>query len=270
MPEATATMDVRNAGEASVIDIRGDVTAGSEDVLMAAYDDAGEVSAIVLNFTELAYMNSGGIGLLVTLLVRANRQGQRLLAFGLSDHYRQIFELTRLDEAVGIHDTEADALAAGRREDLMSEVDEKAAARDATNWAKSVSRLERGRRAGGRGQHQRRRASGSRARSRASGRCGRRPTRSRLPAEQRDADRPDRHLEAALPGVLAGGQHVLRAADRDRPRRGRAAEHDAAGQDEALDGRDGPLRRRGVLHADDAGGAHVRRLDHLQRDRARR
>ena len=58
----------------------------------------------MLNFTGLDYMNSGGIGLLVTLLVRAQRQRQRVLAFGLSDHYRQIFELTRLDEAVGIHD----------------------------------------------------------------------------------------------------------------------------------------------------------------------
>ena len=112
MAEATATMDVRKLGSASVIDIRGDVTAGSEDVLMGAYDEAGDARAIVLNFTELSYMNSGGIGLLVTLLVRANRRSQDLLAFGLSEHYRQIFELTRLDEAVGIHDTEEDALAA--------------------------------------------------------------------------------------------------------------------------------------------------------------
>ena len=66
----------------------------------------------MLNFTDLSYMNSGGIGLLVTLLVRANRRSQRLMAFGLSDHYRQIFELTRLDEAVGIHDTEQAALGA--------------------------------------------------------------------------------------------------------------------------------------------------------------
>jgi anti-sigma B factor antagonist len=112
MPEATAIMEVRRHGSASVLDIRGDVTAASETVLMGAYDEAGDARAIVLNFTELAYMNSGGIGLLVTLLVRANRRSQRLLAFGLSDHYRQIFELTRLDEAVGIHDSEREALAA--------------------------------------------------------------------------------------------------------------------------------------------------------------
>ena len=48
--------------------------------------------------------------------MRANRHSQRLLAFGLSDHYTQIFELTRLDEAIGIHDTESEALAAAGAE----------------------------------------------------------------------------------------------------------------------------------------------------------
>ena len=57
-------------------------------------------------------MNSSGIGLLVTLLVRANRMHQQLLACGLSEHYRQIFDLTRLDEAIAIHEDEAAAIAA--------------------------------------------------------------------------------------------------------------------------------------------------------------
>ncbi len=115
MPEAVTTFDVREASEGTrVIGIKGDITAQSEDVLMDAYGRAsGEgVRSIVLDFTGLDYMNSGGIGLLVTLLVRAQRQGEQVLAFGLSEHYRQIFELTRLDEAVGIHESEDDALAA--------------------------------------------------------------------------------------------------------------------------------------------------------------
>ena len=37
---------------------------------------------------------------------------QRLLACGLNDHYRQILELTRLDEAISIYANEAEALAA--------------------------------------------------------------------------------------------------------------------------------------------------------------
>jgi anti-sigma B factor antagonist len=117
MPEAATTFDVRELSEAArAIDIKGDMTAQSEEVLMDAYHRASGdgVKAIVLNFNGLEYMNSGGIGLLVTLLVRAQRQGQQVLAYGLSDHYRQIFELTRLDEAVGIHDTEEDALADAR------------------------------------------------------------------------------------------------------------------------------------------------------------
>jgi anti-sigma B factor antagonist len=117
MPEAATTFDVREVSEtARAIDIEGDITAHSEDVLMDAYGRASGdgVKAIVLNFTALDYMNSGGIGLLVTLLVRAQRHHQQVLAYGLSDHYRQIFELTRLDEAVGIHESEAEALAAAR------------------------------------------------------------------------------------------------------------------------------------------------------------
>ena len=111
MTEATATFDVRRHGPASVVDIRGDVTAGVGGRADGGLRRGRRRPAIVLNFTGLSYMNSGGIGLLVTLLVRANRRAQQLLAYGLSDHYRQIFELTRLDEAVGIHDTEQAALA---------------------------------------------------------------------------------------------------------------------------------------------------------------
>ena len=115
MAEQASSFDVREASEATrVIDIEGDVTAQSDEALTAAYTRASEqgVRAIVLNFAGLDYMNSGGIGLLVTLLVRAQRQGQRVLAYGLSAHYREILELTRIDEAIGVHDNEDDALAA--------------------------------------------------------------------------------------------------------------------------------------------------------------
>jgi len=92
---------------------RASVTASSEKALADAYTRASGkfTRTIVLNFSGLEYMNSGGIGMLVTLLVRANRQRQRLVAYGLNDHYRQIFELTRLDEAIGIYDSEAEAFA---------------------------------------------------------------------------------------------------------------------------------------------------------------
>ena len=110
-----STFEVRRpTSGAAVIDIRGDVTPDAEPALMDAYAQATQdaPAAVVLNFSGLEYMNSGGIGLLVTLLVRAQRSHQQLLACGLSDHYRQILALTRLDEAIAVHDDEMSALGA--------------------------------------------------------------------------------------------------------------------------------------------------------------
>jgi anti-sigma B factor antagonist len=115
MPQAQVAMTVRDAGTGTkVIDIDGEITAFCESVMMDAYVEAAQpgVNSIVLDFEGLDYMNSGGIGLLVTMLIRAQRNGQTLSAFGLSDHYRQIFALTRLDEVIEIFDDEQSALTA--------------------------------------------------------------------------------------------------------------------------------------------------------------
>ena len=116
MTQGTLSLDVRRVGgTVAVLDIEGEITAFSEEALMEAYTTGAAedgTRAVILNFTGLEYMNSGGIGLLVTLLVRANRAKQKLLAYGLTEHYAQIFELTRLDEAIGIYDTEEAAVAA--------------------------------------------------------------------------------------------------------------------------------------------------------------
>lgn len=114
MPEAKVAMTVRAAVPgARIIDVNGEVTGFAEDALTAAFAQAseGDAKGVILNFEGLDYMNSGGIGLLVTVLIRANRAGQKLLAYGLNDHYREIFSLTRLDEAIAIFDDEQSAVA---------------------------------------------------------------------------------------------------------------------------------------------------------------
>lgn len=114
MAQSKATMNVRQTGDqTSIIDIQGEVTAAAENALMDAYTQASTSGArvIILNFSGLEYMNSSGIGLLVTLLIRMKRQGQRLLAIGLNEHYQHIFELTRLNEAIQTYPSEQEALA---------------------------------------------------------------------------------------------------------------------------------------------------------------
>ena len=115
MPEANVVMNVRHVSPTiSIINIQGDLSATAERILMDAYTQASTSTTrvIMLNFVGLAYMNSSGIGLLVTLLIRINRQKQQLICFGLNEHYRHIFALTRLSDVIKIYDTESDALVA--------------------------------------------------------------------------------------------------------------------------------------------------------------
>jgi anti-sigma B factor antagonist len=110
MTKPNVTLTVREIRpQVFALDIQGEINAFAEEPLMEAYQQATEKGAkeLLLNFAGLTYMNSSGIGLLVTLLIRAQRQKQRLSACGLSDHYRQIFELTRLNEAIACYENEA-------------------------------------------------------------------------------------------------------------------------------------------------------------------
>ena len=107
------TISVRNINaRVKAIDIGGELTSFAEDELTAAINQANvdEVVCVLLNFRELTYMNSSGIGLLVTTLIRLGRQDKSLVAVELSEHFRQIFELTKLNEAIHIYDTEDVAL----------------------------------------------------------------------------------------------------------------------------------------------------------------
>ncbi len=112
MNEPKVRVSVRSAGDGvNVIDIEGEITAASETALSEAHAEAAEgAGVVVLNFEGLDYMNSGGIGLLVTTLIRANRMGHKLVAYGLNEHYLQIFSLTKLDEAIEIHEDESSAV----------------------------------------------------------------------------------------------------------------------------------------------------------------
>ena len=118
MTQANIQIQVRKVSKAAsdgvyVFDITGEINAQAESALMDAYTQVNSAGTRfnILNFQNLQYMNSSGIGLLVTLLIRIQRQKQHLYVCALSDHYRQIFELTRLNEAIGIYASEAEALA---------------------------------------------------------------------------------------------------------------------------------------------------------------
>ena len=105
---------IRTSDRISIVDVKGELTVASEDALTEAYERASEQpsSAVVLSFSGLRRVNAGGVGLLMTLLIRANRERKRLLVYGLSESCSRIFELARLDDAIAVYTSERDALAA--------------------------------------------------------------------------------------------------------------------------------------------------------------
>jgi anti-anti-sigma factor len=103
---------VRERSGAAVIDLTGDIDGSAEAVLDGAYVQATRtgVGSVVLNFEGTEYINSTGIALIVGLLARAREDRLNVGAFGLSDHYREIFEITRLSDFMTITDDEAAAV----------------------------------------------------------------------------------------------------------------------------------------------------------------
>jgi anti-anti-sigma factor len=109
---------VRQRPGMSIIDLRGEIDGTAEAMLSAAYDRAiaQEAPVILLNFHNVGYMNSSGIALIVKLLIQAQRSGRRLAACGLSDHFADIFQITRLSDYISIRSKECAEATAGSLE----------------------------------------------------------------------------------------------------------------------------------------------------------
>lgn len=112
MPDGLSTT-VRSDGTVALIDLVGDIDGSADGPLIEAYEAASgpAVTRVVLNFGGVGYINSTGIAVIVQLLARARADRRDVHAFGLSDHYRQIFEITRLADFVTIRADEASAIA---------------------------------------------------------------------------------------------------------------------------------------------------------------
>lgn len=113
MAISQAQATVRNENGTALIDLSGDINATAEGTLNSAYAEASAAGdgPIVLNFSDVSYINSTGIALIVGILASARKAGRTIVAYGLSDHYREIFEITRLADFMKLYPDEQSALA---------------------------------------------------------------------------------------------------------------------------------------------------------------
>jgi anti-anti-sigma factor len=104
MATAELQAHVRDHDGSAAIELVGDVDGRAEAALESAYAQVESADAVLLDFSRVPYINSTGIALVVGLLARARKNGQTLSAAGLTRHYREIFEITRLSDFMTIVD----------------------------------------------------------------------------------------------------------------------------------------------------------------------
>ena len=105
-------INLEKQDDVTIFDVKGDVTAFSEPFFSEAYQKANEqdTSKILLKFYESAYINSGGIAVLIQLLAETKRNNQKIFITGLSGHFQKIFNMVGITKFARIYSTVEEAL----------------------------------------------------------------------------------------------------------------------------------------------------------------
>ncbi len=107
------SFSIERLGEVSVVEVDGELTVanrGELKELVLSRIEGGDRS-FVIDFERTGYIDSSGLGVLVSLSKRIRERGGQLRLAGLNGDLRTLFELTKLDTLFQLHDTRAAALA---------------------------------------------------------------------------------------------------------------------------------------------------------------
>ena len=112
-PPTTAALaaSVESTSQLGRIVLGGRLDRDGEQILSDAYAQAvaAGASEVEIDFGAVDYINSTGIALVVRLLADARRDGRAVRARGLTEHYREIFRITRLSDLMTIVEEGDDA-----------------------------------------------------------------------------------------------------------------------------------------------------------------
>ncbi len=101
-------------GDVACVDIRGNVTAASEPVLLETYAQIAEhdIRKILLRFNENASINGAGIAVLIQLLTESQAKGHTVVMTGMAENFHKVFEMVGVSKLAGIVPDEKEALKA--------------------------------------------------------------------------------------------------------------------------------------------------------------
>jgi len=110
MPGDEFRASVQSTEKRNVIGLVGTVNRSAKEQMEEAYAEASRSPGeILLDFTGVDYINSTGIAVIVGVLARARAENRQIGAYGLTDHYKEVFEITRLADFMHIYSDTAAA-----------------------------------------------------------------------------------------------------------------------------------------------------------------
>ena len=97
----------------TLFDIQGDITHSSEPFLNEAFQNGNRQKhhRVLLKIDKDAYINSGGISVLIQFLAKTHQNSQQVGITGVSAHFRKIFKMVGITKFADIYDSAENALA---------------------------------------------------------------------------------------------------------------------------------------------------------------
>ncbi len=111
---ARLNIDERQAGDITIFDLRGDVTFGEGNLVLrnAVRRALSEGKKnFLLDFSNVGYIDSSGIGELISGLIAVRREGGRLRLSNLTPRTRELLAICKLLTVFDVYKNEADAVA---------------------------------------------------------------------------------------------------------------------------------------------------------------
>lgn len=104
-------IESKNINDVKIISVFGKVgfenSAEFRDALM---EDLLEINDLILDFTNLTYLNSIGLGIIVKTYTKASSEGKKFTICGMNEDIRKLFSITKLDNLIEIKENLDDAL----------------------------------------------------------------------------------------------------------------------------------------------------------------
>ena len=99
------------SGQITILRFSGDISSTSHDALLGTYETVSKSQPVLLDFSKVDYINSSGIALVIQMLMEANKNGQKIAAFGLTPHFQKVFTMVGITKYASLYPDEATAKA---------------------------------------------------------------------------------------------------------------------------------------------------------------